>query len=581
MQSLVIAPVLSGTFFCEEAIVQAVADEDTAARVCAHLCSTAASRIEAALSAIGPKVSPSGEYQLGYTLIVPLFRYFQKVDGAWTLDVETLRANMQTISEVDRPVVVHLSGTHFTFSGVEFSRELAQDERNLQWTRSGPAVPSDYFNVPIVAWTLADTNAPVNVARREAMNAAIDALCDLPASARERIVAVSVLGETHDIFPSLVDGPTYGLRPEQLTDYSPIMADRFRDWLNERYGTIDSINQHLCASFPSFESIQPPSRDLRTEAVDSFFEHFDDYAAGKVDIYGWVHDQRGRPLTVKVLLDGQEAGTAEMGFSRTDVTEALSLTEANVGFRYGLDFRQLPFGHHTVEVLVSAEGEMPLFLAKCELVHIDRHMSPWEHVSVAVSGAAPMSSDTSLRGSLDGPGGGQVSIFYNPLADLWLQFRNLVVRQYIEEFASIAGKSCIPTSKVFTHQISPVLYGGWNSDILAVESSLMPSERYTPGTTLYGGAASGDAFLAMKQRVGWSTYGVTEMHPVTPMADGDYAAMFDLHRRAGAAFVAPYYMEVPTGHPRGGDLERFRIAPDNPRYGSDLFYHSIKVAMTR
>lgn len=125
-------------------------------------------------------MSPSGEYQLGYTLIVPLFRYFQKVDGVWKLDTKTLRANLQTIAELDRPVVVHLSRTHFTFSGLEFSRELALEERNLQWTRSGPAVPSDYFNVPIVAWTLADRDAPVNVARRDAMNAAIDACATYP-----------------------------------------------------------------------------------------------------------------------------------------------------------------------------------------------------------------------------------------------------------------------------------------------------------------------------------------------------------------------------------------------------------------
>ena len=583
VQSLVIAPMMSGTFFCDEAVGNlSVQNEDDAARLCASKGSTAGKRIESALAAIGPKVSASGEYKLGYTLIVPLFRYFKKVDGLWKLDTETLRANLATIGDVDRPVVVHLSSTHFTFSGMEFSRELAQDDRNLQWTREGPARPDDYFNVPIVAWTLADANAPVNVMRRHAMNGAIDALCTLPAAARDRIVGVSVLGETHDVFPSLVDGPTYSISTRQLTDLSPVMAHGFRAWLRSVYPSIEKLNADLGASFQSFEAITPPSRDIRSEVLNGYFDHMDSYAHGFVPVYGWIHDARGRDLRVRVLLDGKEVGNAGMGFSRTDATEAVSsIANPNVGFRYDLNYRDIAFGSHTVEVQVSIAGAAPLSVAKRVIVYIDRKLSAWVPIPALPNDALPMSSDPDLIGGVDGPAGGQVSLFYNPLAQLWLHFRNLVVRQYIDGFATIAAKSCIPREKVFSHQIAPELYGSWNSEILAVGASLENSASYTQGTTLYGGAALGGAFLDLKKRLGWKQYAVNEMHPITNLTDAQYAAMFDMHRTGGAVFVAPYFMEVPTHLPAGGDLARFNITPENPRFGSDRYYRAIKAAMAR
>jgi Beta-galactosidase len=582
VQSLVIAPMMGGTFNCQEATDNpTITNEDEAARLCASLGKTAGSRIESALAAIGPKTSPSGEYQLGYTLIVPLFRYFTKVNGAWKLDTDMLKANLATIADVDRPVVVHLSSTHFTYAGLDFSRELAQDTRNLQWTRSGPVVPSDYFNVAINAWTLADFNAPVNVARREAMNGAIDALCTLPAAARERIVGVSVLGETHDVFPNLETGPTFDIRPDQLTDYSPVMTQGFRVWLSQKYTSINQLNQHLGASFASFDAINAPAKDLRTEQLGSFFEHMDNYAAGKVSFAGWVRDQRGRNLSVQVLVDGKPVGNAGLGYSRTDVAEALGLTDPNVGFRYSLDFRQLGYGSHTVEVLVNTGGP-PVLLAKRELVYIDRNLSPWSKIPATDSAAVQLSSDSALSGGLDAPGGGLVSIFYNPMADLWLQFRNQVVRQYLDGFARIAAKSCISRDKVFSHQISPALYGSWNSDVLAVDGSLMPSDTYLPGTTLYGGAARGGAFTSMRLQLGWERYAVNEMHPLAALADEEYAQMFNLHRIGGAVFVAPYYMNmVPQPLESGQTLDRFMIDPRNTNLGSDKFYNAIKAAMAR
>jgi hypothetical protein len=581
--SLVIAPMLSGSFYCEESLHNpAVPDEDAAARLCATLGKTAAPRIESFLAGVGPARSPSGQYQLGYTLIVPLFRYFRQVDGAWVLDEGMLRANLQTIAQVERPVVVHLSSTHFAFSGLAFSRALARDARNLQWTRKGPARPADFFTVPVVPWTLADADAPVNKLRRQAFGAAVDALCALPAAARERIVGVSLLGETHEVFPSAESGPGYDIRNDQRTDYSPAMAEGFRTWLAQRYGSIEALNHYLQGSYASFAAIEPPRRDLRTEVLGTFFEHMDNHAAGRLQVYGWVHDRRGRRLTVRVLVDGREVGIAETGYSRIDVREALDLRDANVGFRHDLDFRQLAYGGHTVDVLVSADGAPPVLLGRRQIVHQARRQGPWTSHAVAASAALPLAADPALSGYLDGPPAGPQSVFYNPLAELWLEFRNLVVRNYVDQFARIAGRSCIPASKVFSHQIVPGLYGNWNSDVLAVDASLRNSDSHLPGVSLYGGSAVGGAFTTLKRRLGWARYGVGELHPMMPLGTGGHAAMFELHRTGGAVYVAPYYMSMIPGDVQGGaGLDRFLIAPGNRRYGSDQFYRAIGEVLRR
>jgi hypothetical protein len=297
-------------------------------------------------------------------------------------------------------------------------------------------------------------------------------------------------------------------------------------------------------------------------------------------MYGWIHDRLGRKLTLKVLLDGEEVGEAEMGYSRTDVTEAVpTITNPNIGFRYGLNYREFAYGIHTLEVLVSTDGDPPVQLSKRDLVVVDRMQTPVTRIPYVDTGAAPMSADANLSGWLDGPPGLQ-SVFYNPLAQLWLEFRNQVVRNYITQFATIAAKSCIPKSKVYSHQIAPTLYGSWNSDVLAADASRRNSDDYSQGPTLYGGAALGGAFLGLKQRLNWGRYAVNEMHPITPLADAEYAAMFDMHRTGGALFVAPYYLSaLPDRLPPGSDLERFRIAPDNVRYGSDRYFRSIRSVM--
>lgn len=580
-QPLLLAPFLSGQYFCNEAVTDPlVLNEEDAALLCASKGQNGAARITAALDTIGPKTSPSGKYQLGYTLTMPMFRYFKKVNDKWELDTETLTANLTTITDVERPVVIYLSANHFTDAGLALSAELAKDTRNLMWTRSGPLLPDDYFNNPVIAWTLSDQTAPVNVMRRQVFHAAVDAICSLPEASRTKIVAVSLLGEVHHLFPNFTGGPSFNIPAYDATDYSPVATQGFRAWLKQKYVSIFMLNNDLAAQFTSFEEINPPSKDIHTEQLTTYFDHIDTYAAGTVPIYGWLNDTKGRDLNVTVYLDGKQIGVARTGLSRTDVTDVLpTINDPNLGFRFNLDYRNLAYGIHTLELLVSANGAAPLRLTKRNLVLVSRQQDTPPQIPYVDIKAQDISTDTSLSGNLDGPVS-WASAFYNPMAQLWLEYRNQMVRDYIEQFGAIVTKSCIPEEKVFSYQITPSLVGSWNGDLLAADASKQLSAHYNQGTTLYGGGTFGNALLAMKNELGWGRYSVSEMHPVVKLEASQYLAMFDMHRTAGATFVAPYYMSiVPDRLPAGGGLDQFRIAPDNPRNGSDTYWQSIKDVM--
>ena len=138
-QSLVIAPHVSGTEFCDSAVADlAIGTEDDAQAACARKGENAADRITALLDRIGPPVSPSGHFALGYTLDLPLMRFYAKTPKGWILDTRAIDVAVRTIHDVNRKVVVYLSANHFTDGGLELSDALAADPANLMWTKSGP-----------------------------------------------------------------------------------------------------------------------------------------------------------------------------------------------------------------------------------------------------------------------------------------------------------------------------------------------------------------------------------------------------------------------------------------------------------
>lgn len=104
-----------------------------------------------------------------------------------------------------------------------------------------------------------DLEAPVNRMRASAFRATVDALYGLPAPARERILAVKILDETHYVFPSLRAGPGDAVAARDLTDYSPAMKAGFRAWLRGRLGTVEALNASLAGRYASFDAVAPPT----------------------------------------------------------------------------------------------------------------------------------------------------------------------------------------------------------------------------------------------------------------------------------------------------------------------------------
>jgi hypothetical protein len=346
---------------------------------------------------------------------------------------------------------------------------------------------------------------------------------------------------------------------------------------------VAEFNAAIAGNYTSFDEVSAPSKSIAEEKLNSFFEHIDLCAAGTVPIHGWIHDAKGRSLEIEILLDGQLCGRAEMGLSRTDVTDAIpEISIPNVGYRYNLDYRGVEPGIHTLEVQIRLEGTTSLRVTRQPLVVVPRTQERPPTVECADRGIPSVVDDPFLSGALDGPRPWTAAL-YNPVARLWLEYRNHVVRDYIEGFARIAISAGVPRDKIYSHQVSPALIGSWNSDLIAADSSRLPSDLYNQGTTLYGGAAFGPAFVAMKNALGWNRYGVGELHPLVLLSDEQYDAMFEMHRTNGATFVAPYFMNISPQRLRAIPSEhaRFQVDAENERLASNAYWRAIQRVMSR
>ena len=576
---LLIAPHISGETFCQEAADDTkISNEEDAATYCTLKGQNAASRITAALDKIGPPLSPSGKFELGYTLSLPLLRFYAPdASGAWVLDKAAIANAVKIIHDVHRPVVVYMSANHFTDGGIKLSNELAKNNANLMWTKNGPLKAYDYFVVSLHAWTLADPDAPINDMRRRAFNAVMDSLCALDADSRSRIAGLSVLGEVHQLWGhyDLGQGDAAGF---DITDYSPKAVAGFHEYLQAKFVDVAALNKMAGSSFHSFVEVPAPSKDIRKDKLNNFFEHIDSAAAGTVAIQGWAFDPSGKPVQLAIYLDGKRRGNITANLNRSDVPEAVpTVTTPNVGWRYDLDYRAERDGIHTLEIFqVAPDGSLIRF-TKRGLTVVPRDQSPSLPLpSLPVDASDPDPKSPTLI-DIDAPAP-LASLFYNPVAALWLEYRNKMVADYITSFAQLAGKSCLSPSIVFSHQLLPQLNSSWDPELMAVDASQKPNPFYHQGATLYGGAAWSDAFFDWKTAHGWDDYAVSEMHPRFNLSQSAFEAMFDAHRQHGARFVAPYFLSIAPLRlrlPLSEGLNLMLITPENHHVGSDGFYHAM------
>ncbi|MCP1314295.1 MULTISPECIES: beta-galactosidase [unclassified Halomonas] len=575
-----ISPMIDGMRGCESAVADtSIVDGGEAWQACMQRNESAASLIEASLSRIGPMVSEDGRFELGYTLGMPLLSYVSIDDGEINVDRDIIRHDLGVIEDSERSLVFYLFGNHFVLDDqAAAAAASAADPRSLMALANGSSPIDNYFSSSIYPWSLGDDEALYQRARTEAMNAVLDEVCRLPQEDRDKIRAVTTLGETHHFFTDFMGGMGYE-RPFEVTDYSEPSQTRFRQWLETRFDSISRLNAALSSSFESFEQINAPSKDIASQPLNNYFEHFDAHAYGELPFFGWAFDANGEPFDIYVYLDGQFIGEADTDLTRLDVAQAIDgLEDSNVGYRYDLDFKTMSPGLHSVELRIVTQDSTSL-LERYTLAVIDRQQSTPEPVASYQLPEPAAALPGSLRFWADYPPR-ETTVYYNPLAALWNEFREHQVQHEIETYADIISQSCFEPEQVFSHQIAPEFKGSWNPQLFAASASLNANEHYSQGINLYGGIIYADYFFDWLDKKGHERYGVPEMHPMTNMDPDLLAQALTRHHDNGAVFLSPYFVSILDGR-FGTDEEhgKFMVREDNADYGSAQYFQALRQVM--
>lgn len=578
-EKLILAPMIGGLDLClfnDKARIQAMpASRFKTLCLDETIESTGTAKIiRASLDNISPRTDHQ-RYKLGYTLNVPLLKLFEKKNNLFVLNEKYLTDLVRTIEQVNRPVVIYLFSNHFE-TGSELEPVLAQDPGNLLEIRSGVLEKYKYYGINIYPWNFTRLDNGISTVRQEAIAALVGQLCKAPASVQANVVGLTILGELHHLFPDFQGGMGYA-GDYLVTDYSDVSVAGFRRFLQLRFEGIHALNQHLSSAFRSFEDIFPPSKDIRKERLNHFFEHIDGYAQGSFPVAGWLkrptHEADASSLSVYV--DGVRTGQARMGLSRQDVFEAHpEFGTADVGWRYEVDYARLLPGLHQLDVFLERKGQPMMRLASRQFAVMARDQRPPQMVDQA---ALPpwVAPDDSTRFNIDLPKD-KASYFFNPLAVLWHAFRGQQVGQYLAHFGHVAAGQCIEGARVFSHQIVPFANPDWDQSKYATDEGLSVPPTLRLGVSLYGEASYGDSFNQWFKATGRSGYGVTEFHPLQPMTSPMLDQLLSTHKHNGAIFLSffidafglsddPSYMKNP-----------FSFDPHNSQSGSIDLYAAVR-----
>ena len=474
--------------------------------------------------------------------------------------------------------MIYLAADHFDTVG-PLPQALAQDPRNLMQLRNGTAPQLGYFGYPILPYTLStDPAIPVNKYRFEALAQVAKGITSLPAATRRRIVAINLLGELHQMFPDFENGMGMAVSMH-TTDYSPQSVAGFRHWLQTKYQTTDGLHKHTGLRYGSFDDVPAPSKDIRTETLQSFGEHYDTYAAGTLTLGGWLWDPDGAIERLDLYVDGKPADTVNRHLNRLDVYRALDeVTSPNTGYRIDYDYTSLRPGRHIAQIVAHSQQGRTL-LAEREFVVVPRDQSRTS--SRTPAGLKNLQSTEKIfpgiRTYMDTPKHLQ-DVYYNPLARDWNTYRAAQVYAFLDGFYERAVKAGLPADKLYSHQIVPNVNSSWNHQLFAVDTTLQGNTRWKQGLNMYGGATNSpwmNSFIAQRKI---TDYGVPEFNPQQWKREGVHLAAMQTHMNAGARFIAPYYFSVVPQRFKANveqDVNRMELAPDNPKDGSDKFYQAI------
>ena len=555
----VIAPMFEGVGYCAAG---AGSPNLTAAyAACVSAKNPSGLLIQAALDRLEPG-GAAGKVQVGYTVGVNLLGYSPKELSAHLTHLR------QLIETTRRPMVLHLMGNQFASPS---SQKTLAPSSYAKF--SDQSIPKEqYFVTSIQAWTLTtDSALDVNRLRFGALQQVGRWYAALPLRIKDRVVGITLAGELHHFFPDFANGMGR-YEDVQVTDYSPGSVLAFQAWLRGRFVSLEAFNQQMGnTAFSSFDAVTPPARNIRGGKLDAFSQHFDAYAHGLLPIEGWLAELPPHHK-IHIYLNGKVLGEAEYGLSRQDVYEALpEVTDARVGFRYWLDFSRLPRGIHTIQVVVSKGAQRwQIAQRKIVLMGASQDKPPVFAGEIALTTEPPK-----LRFWLDQPRNMQ-DYYFNPLAKLWSEFRSYQVTHAYREWFERAVASGLPGDKLYSHQIAVATVGSWNPLLTASDASLSGVQPYKKGINLYGGAL--DVALLRRHYLGPNeAFAVPEFHPQAwknPQAPG---RVLQELRAAGATFITPYFMSIVPAKFRGdvNPHDKFRIAPENPSYGSNHFYEAI------
>lgn len=537
---LLLAPMIGQLGFCKGDLPL---PSDYASDPIFAACSTeegsSAPVIEATLTRLGPRFSRNGQYELGYTLNVPLLKLLVERNGQWVPDTQEMNRLVKTIAQTDRRLILYLFSTHFSVSA-PIEPILAADRANIAHTFKGPLGVDKHYGMDVYPWSIARTDNSLTQSRMLVIRAFVQAMCDQPKAVRNRLAGITLLGEVHQLFPSFESGMGFD-GTYQVSDYSASSISDFRFFLRDRFHTVEALNAFLGgANFSGFEVVQPPAKNIRTEKLENFWEHTDSYASGHLPVQGWLAPHPRLTGWVQIYLNGVLLARKRAGLSRQDVREHLpAIGTADVGWRHDLDFRPWLPGIHRISAMAEVHTGLPVLLGEREVVVMDRKQSA--QVKVPTSALPEHDGISDVLASVDSPKD-RSSYFFNPLAALWSEFRAQQVVKYLQFVEQPLVDSCLASIPRYVHQLFPYANPSWDAEKYAVDASLTRAGDLRLGISLYGEATYGESFFEWKRLHHQAAYGITEFHPLRAMNSAELTLALDRHHDNGAQFLS-FFLE--------------------------------------
>ena len=572
-----VAPTVEGLYACDQGLANPqLKDVDAVNNYCILNKLDGAAGVTRLLDQLEPG-GPKGQVQVGYVATLHLLALYERKGQQWLINEGKLDAYLRLLTKVQRPVVVYLAADHFDTQG-PLVDELVKDPRNLMLLANGQPAASGYFGYRIVPYTLqTDEHIPVNHYRYEALRHVAKRLTALPKAVRQRIIAITLAGELHHMFPDF-EGGTGKYQGIAVTDYSAASVTGFRSWLAQRYGNIANLNARHGFSFASFDTVPAPGKDIRKDRLNGFAEHYDAFADGLLPIAGWLWDPQQRIERLDLYIDAKPAGPVERGLGRLDVYRAAQeVASPNVGYRRDFDFSSLAPGQHVAQVVARAGG-FDFLVGQVEFVVVPRDQSAIRTAKgVGLSGLKPAGALAGVKTYLDLPRALQ-DVYFNPLARDWNQYRAWQVRAFMERFHKVALDAGLPADKLYSHQILPAVNSSWNPQLFAADQTLGDGAPWKPGFNLYGGATDSAWVRSFMSARKIADYGVPEFNPQQWKRPGAHRDAMMSHYLGGARFISPYYLSTIPDRYKGDvkhGVNAMELRADNSKDGSDQFYRAI------